>query len=184
MTERTLPEPIQGFRDALGFAMKLHHDEVEAHLSPWSIWSDQDPPDVSSSERSNSNLSNSIRPASNWLPADARSGSAVSVVLLAASGRCVDVGLFRTRSVEIAANWAVDICRLFTQRGQSVSNVLLVSVCPSATPTIHELDLELFRSLRWRLSVLGVDLLDWIETDGDHVRSFAHLTCPATAWPD
>ncbi len=170
MTERSLPEPIRCFRDALGFAMKLHHDEVESRLTHWPDQNNQDLP---------------TQATSTWLRTDAEAAlsvSLVSVVLLTASGHCLDVGLLRTGSVEMAASWAVASCREFIREDEEIRNVLLVSVCPTATPTIRESDLDLFRSLRWRLSIAGVDLVDWIETDGDHVRSFAYLTCPAAAW--
>ncbi len=64
------------------------------------------------------------------------------------------------------------------------ANVLLVTVRPHDQDVISEYDLALFRRARWSLAEAGLDLSDWIETDGDLFRSYAYVTCPAQAWPE
>ncbi len=60
--------------------------------------------------------------------------------------------------------------------------VLAVSARPMRPEVVAEADLRRYRQARWTLGLAGRDLIDWIETDGDLVRSYAYLTCPATAW--
>lgn len=61
---------------------------------------------------------------------------------------------------------------------------VLISVRPFEMDIIRESDLALFRRASWALIGIGIDLMDWIETDGDLFRSYAYVTCPATAWPN
>ncbi|MEM9653082.1 MAG: hypothetical protein AAGA65_13360 [Actinomycetota bacterium] len=68
--------------------------------------------------------------------------------------------------------------------GHAVRGVVLFTVGPVEPDLIREADLRLFRQAGWILGVAGADLLDWIETDGDVVRSYASVTCPALAWAD
>ena len=70
------------------------------------------------------------------------------------------------------------------QRPGATTAVVLLTVRPFDADVIREADLNLFRQARWAIEVAGVELLDWIETDGDLFRSYAYVTCPALAWPD
>ena len=160
MSDQTFPEPICCFRDALGLAMQLHHQVHED-----AFWTDSSPEPAS--------------PDPQHLPSRP---TAVAVAFLSTSGECLDLGVFRKTSVASAGHWAIGICGGFEGRTSAISKVLLTSLRPQLTQTIHESDLELFRSIRWQMSTVGAELVDWIETDGDHVRSFAYLTCPITAW--
>ena len=63
------------------------------------------------------------------------------------------------------------------------TGVLLVTVRPFEAEVVREADLRCYRRCRWSLAMAGNPLLDWIETDGDLVRSYAYTTCPAEAWP-
>ncbi len=59
---------------------------------------------------------------------------------------------------------------------------LLISIRPFDPGVVAEDDLRRYRQARWSLGRAGCHLIDWIETDGDLVRSYAYLTCPAEAW--
>lgn len=66
----------------------------------------------------------------------------------------------------------------------SVTAAVFISVRPFEVDIVRESDLERFRRARWAMVDVGVDLIDWIETDGDLFRSYAYVTCPGRAWPD
>lgn len=76
------------------------------------------------------------------------------------------------------------IAAVCDQSPGSVAAVVLATVRPFEPDVVREADLQLFRRSRWALAEVGIDLLDWIETDGDLFRSYAYVTCPALAWPD
>lgn len=63
-------------------------------------------------------------------------------------------------------------------------DVLLLSIRPYEVDIVRERDLRLFRQARWATAAAGLNLVDWIETDGDLFRSYAYVTCPAEAWAD
>ncbi len=67
-------------------------------------------------------------------------------------------------------------------RGRPIAQTLVVSVRPFEADVVREQDLRLYRSARWTLAAAGIELIDWIETDGDLFRSYAYVTCPARAW--
>lgn len=48
--------------------------------------------------------------------------------------------------------------------------------------TLAEGDLALFRLARRRLATHGIDLLDWVHSDGELVRSMSYAADPARAW--
>lgn len=108
---------------------------------------------------------------------------AMAAVILDRAGRAVAETVVtdaETSSIEAILAWAVD-------RGgwrRPDRSVLVVSVRPVDPARIHEVDLGRFRLARWTLARAGLGLLDWIETDGDLARSYAHLAAPAEAWPD
>ncbi len=62
--------------------------------------------------------------------------------------------------------------------------VMLITVRPVEADIVREADLWRYRRAGWALARVGLSLIDWIESDGDLFRSFAHTTCPASAWPD
>lgn len=111
-----------------------------------------------------------------------RHAFASAIALLDANGRRIDLAVARGLgpSLEPVVAWA---------RGRagwsgSPTGALAVSVQPLAPGVIREVDLHRFRQANWSLAAAGCRLVDWIETDGDVVRSYAYLTCPAAAWPD
>ncbi len=59
---------------------------------------------------------------------------------------------------------------------------LFVSAGPSVGDELAEVDLAKFRMARRRLAHDGIDLLDWMHTDGELVRSMAYAADPARAW--
>jgi hypothetical protein len=109
-----------------------------------------------------------------------------AAVLLGRAGRPVDVAVTvptesseRSQSIEPVVSWA-------SQRLPwpfSPHRVLVVSVGHLVPDLVRESDIERYRRATWTLAEAGCSLLDWIETDGDLFRSYAYLTCPATAWP-
>lgn len=62
------------------------------------------------------------------------------------------------------------------------SVVLLISIRSVDGWSIYERDLSDFRFARATIAGYGGSLLDWIETDGELVRSYAYLVNPNTAW--
>ena len=60
--------------------------------------------------------------------------------------------------------------------------VLLISVRSLDSWYVYERDLSDYRLARATISRYGATLVDWIETDGDLVRSYAYLVNPNTAW--
>ena len=60
--------------------------------------------------------------------------------------------------------------------------VVLISVRSVDPLSVFESDLADYRFARWTVQRLGADLLDWIETDGELVRSYSYLVNPTTAW--
>jgi hypothetical protein len=59
---------------------------------------------------------------------------------------------------------------------------LVISVRSVDPDVVREADIRRYRQARWSRGSAGCHLVDWIETDGDLVRSYAYLTCPAEAW--
>ena len=104
-----------------------------------------------------------------------------AAVLLAGDGRPIDLAVTEGigATIEPIVAWAAGIDH-WAGRPRST---LVVSIRPYEPEAIREHDLHLYRRARWALGRAGCDLIDWIETDGDLVRSYAYLTCPAEAWP-
>ena len=58
------------------------------------------------------------------------------------------------------------------------AGLLLLSIGGADPTAIRESDLERFRRARRSAAAAGLSLVDWIEIDGDVVRSFARLVGP------
>ncbi len=102
-----------------------------------------------------------------------------TAVILSSDRRCIDFRVFTA----VVDNLS-DVLEWLATRPQDSADsplVLLISV-RSVDRSIYEHDLSTFRLARTRVSALGAMLLDWIETDGELVRSYAHLVNPSTAW--
>lgn len=61
-------------------------------------------------------------------------------------------------------------------------NVLLLTVRSVEPDVVREHDLAQYRRAERTLTGTTAGLLDWIETDGELIRSFAYLIHPDTAW--
>lgn len=107
-----------------------------------------------------------------------------AAALLDPAGRTIEMavasGLEGAGSIEPVVAWAAGA------GGWSgpPQGVLIVSVRALDPDIVSEADLRRYRHAGWSLAGAGRRLLDWIETDGDLVRSYASLTCPAEAWAD
>ena len=84
------------------------------------------------------------------------------------------------RTIEPVVEWATGIDGWHTR----INRILLISIRPYEVDIVREADLRLYRRAGWAISAAGARLIDWIETDGDLVRSYAYVTCPAQAWLD
>jgi hypothetical protein len=61
-------------------------------------------------------------------------------------------------------------------------DVLLLTARSIEPALVREQDLAQYRRAERTLTGANLGLLDWIETDGELVRSFAYLIHPDTAW--
>lgn len=61
-------------------------------------------------------------------------------------------------------------------------DVLLLTARSIEPSVVREQDLAHYRRAERTLTGANLGLLDWIETDGELVRSFAYLVHPDTAW--
>lgn len=109
-------------------------------------------------------------------------------VLLEPDGERVDVAIARglDASIEAVVAWAaaVDGWAGSGRLARRPLGVLLISIRSFDPDVIREADLRRFRQAGWTMARAGHRLVDWIETDGDLVRSYAHVTSPDRAWPD
>jgi hypothetical protein len=105
-----------------------------------------------------------------------------AAVLLAGDGRPVDLAVVEgiAGSIEPVVAWAAGVDHWATPARSS----LLISVRPVSPDIVCEADIGRYRRARWSLAGAGCRLLDWVETDGDLIRSYAYLTDPARAWAD
>lgn len=103
-----------------------------------------------------------------------------AVVVLSPDRRCVDFRVFTAivDNVSEVLGWVS--YRL--ERRTTPALVMLISVRSVDGWSIYERDLSNFRLARKKISDLGATLIDWIETDGELVRSYAYIVNPNTAW--
>lgn len=103
-----------------------------------------------------------------------------AALLLGPDGRPVDLAVVEGLggSIEPVVAWATGARRWIT----TPRAVLLVSVRPVDPDVVCEADIRRYRHADWSLTLAGCRLVDWIETDGDLFRSYAHLIHPARAW--
>lgn len=103
-----------------------------------------------------------------------------AAVVLNPDRRCVDFGVF-TSIVDNLSEVLSWLSSQFELRVDS-AQVLLISVRSVDGWSIYERDLSNFRLARTTIAECGGLLIDWIETDGELVRSYAHVVNPNTAW--
>ncbi len=105
---------------------------------------------------------------------------AAAAALLEPGGRAVELAVAPSpdASIEPVVAWAAGSGG-WDGRPRSV---LVVSIRAFDPDVVREADLRRYRRIGWSLARAGRPLADWIETDGDLVRSYAYLTHPAEAW--
>lgn len=103
-----------------------------------------------------------------------------AALVLTPDRRCVDFEVFTA----IGDNLSEVLSWLSGRVERYVDSalVLLISIRSVDGCSIYEQDLSNFRLARTTISGYGGSLLDWIETDGELVRSYAYLVNPNTAW--
>ena len=103
-----------------------------------------------------------------------------AAVVLSCERRCLDLGVFTAIDDNLPEllGW---LSERF-QRQPQAETVLLISVRSVDAWLVYERDLGNYRFARATITEFGGRLLDWIETDGELVRSYAHLANPNTEW--
>ena len=103
-----------------------------------------------------------------------------AALVLSPDRRCVDFEVFTSIVENLSEILGWLSCR-FESHADSAF-VLLISIRSVDGWSIYERDLSDFRFARATISGFGGHLVDWIETDGELVRSYAYLVNPNTAW--
>lgn len=105
-----------------------------------------------------------------------------AVTLLDSDGAIVDLAIVHGvgYTIEPLLSWATAAAAATQGRGPVAA--VLLSVRPHEVGVVREEDLWRYRRGCWTMAAAGLELLDWIETDGDLYRSFANIACPALAW--
>ncbi len=85
-------------------------------------------------------------------------------------------------SPQLRWSWRSCISECRDRPERSGLDVVLLAVRETSLLPVRETDLTSYRFARATLSYCNARLLDWIHTDGDHIRSFAYLTSRHTAW--
>ncbi len=96
------------------------------------------------------------------------------------NGCCVDFGVL-TRFGEgliPVLGWLSDR----VERQNNPRNVILFTARTLDWHVVAERDLAEYRFAATIVNRLGLHLVDWIETDGEIVRSYAYLANPNTGW--
>jgi hypothetical protein len=109
-----------------------------------------------------------------------RFGFAHAVMLLDADCRVVD-GLALTGPAP-APDDAVESAIVIGATYDVVRRALLVSAGVDGVVDLSEADLDRWRRYVDDFAAAGVELVDWLASDGQHVRSFAITTDAASAW--
>lgn len=103
-----------------------------------------------------------------------------AVVVIDDAGRCIDFNLFGRigQGLMTMLSWISSRSSAYPPG----SGVVLISVRSVDGPIIWEQDIADYRFARQALQRVGVSVVDWIETDGELVRSYAYIVNPNTSW--
>ncbi len=95
------------------------------------------------------------------------------------AGTLLDLTVFTARdhSMHDALDWASCI----VLGDVRAARVVLLSAATSSVRQLCEADLDLLRQARARFGERGVTIVDWIQTDGEDIRSLA-FTIGIDAW--
>ena len=108
-----------------------------------------------------------------------RFGRGHAAAVLDARGTLLDLTVFTApdHTMHDALDWAA--CTVLNDE-RATRMVLLSAVTTSVRPAC-EADLDVLRRARARFGERGVTIVDWIQTDGDDIRSLA-FTIGIDAW--
>lgn len=82
--------------------------------------------------------------------------------------------------VVCAVEWAVNVA----DDWQCAERVVLLSSASGPLRECREDDVRLYQRLHDALDVHGIELVDWIQTDGDDIRSLTYTCDLAPTWDD
>lgn len=109
------------------------------------------------------------------------SGYAQALVIADKAGNVTDRVILELFSVDHATGWAMGFGRADPHL---VHSVVLISITSSEAQPPDDLDLFEFETLRATLHSTGLELRDWLVTNGTCTRSLAYSFCPDSAWLD
>jgi hypothetical protein len=103
-----------------------------------------------------------------------------AVMLLDADSRVVDGFAFTSRHA--TAEQAAEAGLVVGTSHGVIRRALLLSAGVAPVVVVEEADLQLWRDFVDDFAAVGIELLDWLASDGDNIRSFAITTDAARAW--
>jgi hypothetical protein len=110
-----------------------------------------------------------------------RFGFAQAVMLLDADSRVVD-GVALTDPHRPTPDDAVESGIVIGSTHDVVQRALLLSAGVDGVVDLAEADLRRWRRYVDEFAAAGLELVDWLASDGQHIRSFAITTDAASAW--
>lgn len=109
-----------------------------------------------------------------------RFGHYHAAVALAADGTVVDLAVFAGRRHDVFS--ALDYAAQIATSSTGCNAFILTSSTDHDQQEVREVDIELFRRVRSIFASAGVEVIDWVITDGETLRSMA-CTC-GVSWGD
>ncbi|MGH9116549.1 MAG: hypothetical protein ACRD0A_01310 [Acidimicrobiales bacterium] len=109
-----------------------------------------------------------------------RFGEVHALILLDADSRVVDG--FAFTDLHRASDAAVEIGIAVGTANNVVRRALLLSGGLGSVVPIEWADLERWRGYVTAFAAIGVDLVDWLASDGEHIRSYAITADAGSAW--
>jgi hypothetical protein len=108
-----------------------------------------------------------------------RFGAGHGVAVLDLTGRVIDLTVFtgEDHTIDTALDWASCV----TLNDPLASRMVLLSAVGWGLRPVREADLELLRLARRVFGEDGVEVVDWVQTDGEDIRSLAFTLEPG-AW--
>jgi hypothetical protein len=107
-------------------------------------------------------------------------GRYVAVALLSTDGEIVDMTPFAGEDacVPCAVEWANTV----SHSDPRATRAVLLSGSDLSVRQLREDDIRLYQLARDALAGVDLEVLDWIQTDGDQIRSLAFSCDTVTAW--
>jgi hypothetical protein len=109
-------------------------------------------------------------------------GRYVAVALLDDAGGIIDMTPFAgpDACVLCAVEWANSV----SHSDPRATRAVLLSGTERSVRELREDDVRLYQLIRDELAGVDLDVLDWIQTDGDQIRSLTFSCDTTTAWED